>query len=76
MAHTFLSAEVGSLVNAAWRRRRAVWSPQGAEGKADYFPASCEYESGSLPVPPAEHRGQHVIISRSRWPTGLQLDNL
>ncbi|KAK2467616.1 hypothetical protein APHAL10511_000471 [Amanita phalloides] len=45
------------LVNGAWRRRRAVWSLQGngddGDGDWDYFPASCEHEFGSLPVPPA-----------------------
>ncbi|PFH46547.1 hypothetical protein AMATHDRAFT_77622 [Amanita thiersii Skay4041] len=56
-----------TLVNAAWRRRRAVWSLQApgdeesTEFSADYFPASCEHEFGSLPVPPSASRGKHLF---------------
>ncbi|KAM6492337.1 Bicoid-interacting protein 3 (Bin3) domain containing protein [Amanita muscaria] len=52
-AHKVVGVDIDeSLVNAAWRRRRAVWSSQGPDGQPDYFPASCEHEFGPLPVPP------------------------
>lgn len=94
-----------ALVQAAWRRRRAVWSlqtpsrPLSADGTTTrtnlkdasnpsskkrkrqeleeteiqkrgpnssprsrlpltYFPASCEHEFGSLPIPPSSNRGK------------------
>jgi len=74
-----------SLIQGAWRRRRAVWSrqqptpirsPSLQEGSllageqspgppikpgTNYFPASCEYEFGSLPTPPSEHRGKETF---------------
>ncbi len=74
-----------SLIQGAWRRRRAVWSrqqptpicsPPLEEGNllageqledppikpiTNYFPASCEYEFGSLPVPPSENRGKETF---------------
>ncbi|KAF8636044.1 hypothetical protein AX17_003839 [Amanita inopinata Kibby_2008] len=62
-AHKVIGVDIDkSLVSAAWRRRRAVWSLQApTDGEPDYFPASCEHEFGSLPVPPAVHRGKHVF---------------
>lgn len=102
-----------SLVEAAWRRRRTLWSLQSPtahneyafqplelgegsqaadeeppkkkrkRGKPDavskdgpgsealraetalkarnHFPASCEHEFGSLPIPPSDLRGKHVF---------------
>jgi hypothetical protein len=89
-----------ALIQAAWRRRRAVWSLQtpsrplnvdGSTTSTDlkgasksvkssskkrkrqdleeetpgtvaiprtYFPASCEHEFGSLPIPPSSNRGK------------------
>jgi len=29
--------------------------------RTNYFPASCEYEFGSLPIPPSEHRGKETF---------------
>lgn len=62
-AHKVVGVDIDeSLVSAAWRRRRTVWSLQGpADEGAEYFPASCEHEFGPLPVPPAEHRGKQVF---------------
>lgn len=89
-----------TLISAAWRRRRAVWSKQSpttpttAKETEDrpndaslpnkrrkllsddqqealdvsankitrnYFPASCEHEFGSLPIPPSSNRGKNVF---------------
>lgn len=68
-----------ALIQAAWRRRRAVWSSQGpslpilcsdqnaedvvsgSKPRSNYFPASCEHEFGSLPIPPAENRGKDMF---------------
>ena len=85
-----------TLIQAAWRRRRAVWSlqtpsrPLNVDGRTTptdlkgtskpvksssrkrkrqdleeeppvprtYFPASCEHEFGSLPIPPSSNRGK------------------
>ncbi|KAF9523265.1 Bicoid-interacting protein 3-domain-containing protein [Crepidotus variabilis] len=63
-----------SLIQAAWRRRRVVWSLQEptlpvesnanhddepiVRARPSYFPASCEHEFGSLPVPPSQNRGK------------------
>lgn len=54
-----------TLIRAAWKRRRMIWSLQGPEEspnvnntdmslseQADYFPASCEHMFGPLPIPP------------------------
>ncbi|KDR72624.1 hypothetical protein GALMADRAFT_142926 [Galerina marginata CBS 339.88] len=90
-----------SLIQGAWRRRRAVWSmqaptqprtssesdgnpsdnpapkkkrkvqhPDGTQAteqmptrliQSHYFPASCEHEFGSLPIPPSSNRGKDVF---------------
>lgn len=66
-----------TLIQAAWRRRIAVWSTQAPSHGTDaeettnkrkredapvpnrhYFPASCEHELGSLPIPPSSNRGK------------------
>ena len=61
-AHKVVGVDIDeSLTSAAWRRRRAVWSLQGPAGEPDHFPASCEHEFGSLPVPPAAHRGNQAF---------------
>ncbi|KAG5654545.1 hypothetical protein H0H81_000070 [Sphagnurus paluster] len=108
-AHKVVGVDIDeSLIRAAWRRRRAVWSlqqpredhpappqntvPSPEESKSrkrkrtqdpsassipptpprlepDYFPASCEHEFGSLPIPPSEIRGRtafpHNVVFRS-----------
>ncbi|EDR09258.1 uncharacterized protein LACBIDRAFT_248725 [Laccaria bicolor S238N-H82] len=57
-----------TLVQAAWRRRRTVWSLQGPSPattsttrRRNYFPLSCEHEFGSLPIPPSTIRGKHAF---------------
>jgi len=61
-AHKVVGVDIDeSLTSGAWRRRRAVWSLQGPAGEPDYFPASCEHEFGSLPVPPGENRGKYMF---------------
>ena len=64
----------GSLINAAWKRRRVVWSAQGpdlsrvhsakrkrAPGSApvpEYFPESLASTFGHLPIPPSTRETQ------------------
>jgi len=58
-----------SLIRSAWRRRRTVWSLQAPCSQGifnvpvdpGYFPASCEHEYGSLPIPPSTSRGKNVF---------------
>ncbi|KAG5716220.1 putative methyltransferase C2A9.10 [Termitomyces sp. T112] len=92
-AHKVVGVDIDdTLIRAAWRKRRTVWSLQEpGDGKSattnvpaenskkrkrgsslvensphplpqpEYFPMSCEHESGSLPIPPLETRGRHVF---------------
>lgn len=79
-----------TLVRAAWKRRRTVWSLQrppsepsddrkrkrepdasglAARTEYDYFPASCEYMFGPLPIPAFEateaHKFPHNLSFRA-----------
>ena len=109
-----------TLIQAAWRRRRAVWSlqtpshPLNVDGRTTptdlsksvksssrkrkrqdleeteiqgrdnsssgcrvprtYFPASCEHEFGSLPIPPSSNRGKtafphNISFRKVDWTT-------
>ncbi|KAG6835712.1 hypothetical protein H0H93_015423, partial [Arthromyces matolae] len=91
-AHRVVGVDIDdTLIRAAWRRRRVVWSLQQPNSgdidsttvsstktkkrkrdhipdepphpQPDYFPASCEHEFGSLPIPPSQSqsRGRHVF---------------
>ena len=91
-AHKVVGVDIDdTLIRAAWRKRRTVWSlqePSDGSGAAtnmsaanpkkrkrgslsksfphpspqpDYFPMSCEHESGFLPIPPSEIRDRHVF---------------
>ncbi|KAI0346784.1 Bin3-domain-containing protein [Trametopsis cervina] len=42
-----------TLIRAAWKRRRTVWSMQGQTEplEDEYFPSSCEHMYGPLPIP-------------------------
>ncbi|KAF9564548.1 Bin3-domain-containing protein [Agrocybe pediades] len=68
-AHFVVGVDIDeSLISGAWRRRRTVWSMQEptkrkatTENDRHYFPASCEHEFGSLPIPPSSVRGKNVF---------------
>lgn len=67
-AHRVVGVDLDeTLIRAAWKRRRTVWSLQAPSGmeqpdsgsetvdfEADYFPASCEHMFGPLPIPPQD----------------------
>jgi 7SK snRNA methylphosphate capping enzyme len=56
-AHKVLGVDIDeTLVRAAWRRRKTVWSlqePAQSQPDPTYFPAAFEHTLGPLPIPPA-----------------------
>jgi len=80
-AHRVVGVDIDdTLVRAAWRRRRTLWSlqsppPQPHPAKRirldpdpDYFPMSCEQSHGPLPIPaPSDAFPHNVTFRTTDW---------